>query len=71
MFSHKYALSSAQDPPATPSDEVNEIKQLLQNEILLRQSAEDEVNNLKSQLMHWKKLEVCLSQKMKVLDLVW
>ncbi|KAH7669082.1 Plus-end-directed kinesin ATPase protein [Dioscorea alata] len=51
-------IPGEEDPPATSSDEVNEIKQLLQNEILLRQSAEDEVNNLKSQLMHWKKLEV-------------
>ncbi|KAJ0966939.1 hypothetical protein J5N97_023856 [Dioscorea zingiberensis] len=42
---------------AITSDEINEIKQLLQNEILLRQSTEDEVNNLKSQLTHWKKLE--------------
>lgn len=51
-------ISGEEDPPATPSDEVNEVNRLLQNEIFQRQSAEDEVNNLKSQLMHWKKLEV-------------
>ncbi|KAK1306536.1 Armadillo repeat-containing kinesin-like protein 2 [Acorus calamus] len=39
------------------SEEIAEVKQLLQNEIDLRQSAEEEVVNLKSQVVQWKKLE--------------
>ncbi|KAL0373103.1 UNVERIFIED_CONTAM: Kinesin-like protein KIN-UB [Sesamum calycinum] len=37
--------------------EVAEIKQKLQNEILLRKAADAEIDNLKSQLIHWKQTE--------------
>ncbi|XP_011069997.1 kinesin-like protein KIN-UB isoform X1 [Sesamum indicum] len=37
--------------------EVAEIKQKLHNEILLRKAAEAEIDNLKSQLIHWKQTE--------------
>jgi kinesin family protein 5 len=34
------------------------VQNLLQNEKVLRQSAEDEANDLKNQVLHWKKMEV-------------
>lgn len=37
---------------------------LLQNEKMLRQSAEDEASDLKNQVSHWKKLEVLLVQNL-------
>lgn len=40
-------------------EEVAEMKKLLQKETLLRNAAEEEVENLKSQLAEWKRSEVC------------
>ena len=40
-------------------EEVAELKKLLQKESLLRKAAEEEVNNLKSQIAQWKRSEVC------------
>ncbi|CAN6179522.1 unnamed protein product [Urochloa humidicola] len=39
------------------SNDVGEVHNLLQNEKMLRQSAEDEASDLKNQVSHWKKLE--------------
>ncbi|CAN6215224.1 unnamed protein product [Urochloa humidicola] len=39
------------------SNDAGEVHNLLQNEKMLRQSAEDEANDLKNQVSHWKKLE--------------
>ncbi|PAN25932.1 hypothetical protein PAHAL_4G335200 [Panicum hallii] len=39
------------------SSDVGEAHNLLQNEKMLRQSAEDEASDLKNQITHWKKLE--------------
>ncbi|WOL19251.1 armadillo repeat-containing kinesin-like protein 2 isoform X1 [Canna indica] len=47
---------NVEHPPASTSND-SEVTQLLQNEKLLRQSREDEVNKLKSELSHWKNLE--------------
>lgn len=41
--------------------EVAELKTLLQNEVRLRKAAEEEIHNLKSQLLKFSK-EVCVSQ---------
>lgn len=41
--------------------EVDELKELLQKETLLRKAAEEEVTNLKSQVSEWKRAEVCLA----------
>ncbi|KQK19954.1 kinesin-like protein KIN-UB isoform X2 [Brachypodium distachyon] len=41
----------------TESTSNGEVQNLLQNEKVLRQSAEDESNDLKNQLSHWKKME--------------
>ncbi|KAL5226029.1 hypothetical protein ABZP36_012668 [Zizania latifolia] len=38
-------------------NEVGEVQNLLQNEKILRQSAEYEANDLKNQVLHWKKME--------------
>lgn len=43
--------------PST-SDGMYDDKQLLKNEKLLRHSSDDEVSSLKSQVAHWKRLEV-------------
>lgn len=50
-------ICSRETPTTSTSNEIVEIKQLLEDEKLLRQYTEDEVNNLKSELLHWKKLE--------------
>ncbi|CAN6202668.1 unnamed protein product [Urochloa humidicola] len=39
------------------SNDVGEVHNLLQNEKMLRQSAEEEASDLKNQVSHWKKLE--------------
>ncbi|OEL37592.1 Armadillo repeat-containing kinesin-like protein 2 [Dichanthelium oligosanthes] len=39
------------------TNDVGEVHNLLQNEKMLRQSAEDEASDLKNQVSHWKKLE--------------
>ncbi|URE18351.1 Armadillo repeat-containing kinesin-like protein [Musa troglodytarum] len=45
------------EAPTSSSDEIAEVRQLLQTEKLMRQSSEDEVSNLKSEVSHWKNLE--------------
>lgn len=40
------------------SSEVADLKQKLNNEILLRKAAEAEVDNLNKQLIQWKNMEV-------------
>ncbi|KAK3001477.1 hypothetical protein RJ639_021873 [Escallonia herrerae] len=42
---------------AFSAGEVAEVKKLLQNETLMRKAAEEEANNLRSQLMQWKRSE--------------
>ncbi|KAL7188725.1 hypothetical protein ACSBR1_038563 [Camellia fascicularis] len=44
-------------PAVSCVEEVTEVKRLLQDETLLRKSAEEEVNNLRSQLIQWKRTE--------------
>lgn len=44
------------------SNDDGEVQNLLQNEKMLRQSAEDEASDLKNQVSHWKKLEVLLAK---------
>ncbi|KAL6861552.1 hypothetical protein ACP4OV_017252 [Aristida adscensionis] len=39
------------------SNDAGEVQNLLQNEKMLRQTAEDEANDLRNQVSHWKKLE--------------
>ncbi|KAK3131541.1 hypothetical protein QOZ80_6AG0507810 [Eleusine coracana subsp. coracana] len=39
------------------SNDAEEVHNLLENEKMLRKSAEDEANNLKNQVLHWKKME--------------
>ncbi|KAM0915077.1 hypothetical protein ACQ4PT_011103 [Festuca glaucescens] len=41
----------------TESASTGDVHDLLQNEKMLRQSAEDESNDLRNQLLHWKKME--------------
>ncbi|XP_076951931.1 kinesin-like protein KIN-UB [Bidens hawaiensis] len=41
-----------------PNEELNEVKKLLQNEIRLRKTAEEEVKNLQNQAVQWKRSEV-------------
>ncbi|XP_074572689.1 kinesin-like protein KIN-UB [Curcuma longa] len=48
---------SIEAPSICTSDDVSEVRQLHQNDKLLRQSIEDEVNKLKSEVSHWKHLE--------------
>ncbi|XP_042006730.1 kinesin-like protein KIN-UA isoform X2 [Salvia splendens] len=49
---------SKSQPPVLPSsDEVTELMQKLKNEILLRNAAEAEVDNLNKQLIQWKNME--------------
>lgn len=43
-----------------PNEELNEVKKLLQNEIRLRKTAEEEVKNLQNQAVQWKRSEVQL-----------
>ncbi|KAL5211386.1 hypothetical protein ABZP36_022233 [Zizania latifolia] len=54
------------------SNEVGEVQNLLQNEKMLRQSAEDEANDLKNQVSHWKKMEAAATAEVvklrKMLD---
>ncbi|KAF5935525.1 hypothetical protein HYC85_026654 [Camellia sinensis] len=44
-------------PAVSCVEEVTEVKRLLQDETLLRKSAEEEVNNLRNQLIQWKRTE--------------
>ncbi|KAK3128322.1 hypothetical protein QOZ80_6BG0459910 [Eleusine coracana subsp. coracana] len=39
------------------SNDAEEVHNLLENEKMLRKSAEDEANDLKNQVLHWKKME--------------
>ncbi|KAL6007998.1 hypothetical protein ACLOJK_033503 [Asimina triloba] len=50
-------MNSTENPASSLSEEIAELNQLLQNEIRLRKAAEDEVNNLKNQLVQWKRSE--------------
>ncbi|KAG8093994.1 hypothetical protein GUJ93_ZPchr0012g21939 [Zizania palustris] len=53
-------------------NEVGEVQNLLQNEKILRQSAEYEANDLKNQVLHWKKMEAVVTAEVvklrKMLD---
>ncbi|PSS11481.1 Kinesin-like protein [Actinidia chinensis var. chinensis] len=49
--------SRKEAPPVSSVDRVAEVKKLLQDEIHSRKSAEEEVNNLRTQLMLWKRTE--------------
>ncbi|KAI7988859.1 Kinesin-like protein KIN-UA [Camellia lanceoleosa] len=44
-------------PAVSCVEEVTEVKRLLQDETLLRKSAEEEVNNLRNQIIQWKRTE--------------
>ncbi|RVX15318.1 Kinesin-like protein KIN-UB [Vitis vinifera] len=44
-------------PVASAAEEIAELKKLLQNEASLRTATEEEVNNLKSQVVQWKRIE--------------
>lgn len=58
MFHHfQHGLQSSR---ISAVEEVAELKKLLKKESVLRKAAEEEVNNLKSQLLQWKRSEVCL-----------
>nr|XP_029123299.1 kinesin-like protein KIN-UB isoform X1 [Elaeis guineensis] len=46
---------------ASKSEEIAGVRQLLQNERLLQESTEEEVNDLKGQVLHWKNLEAAAS----------
>ncbi|XP_077235572.1 kinesin-like protein KIN-UB [Tasmannia lanceolata] len=48
---------SQEGPMSSAQEEIAEVKQSLQNEIHLRQAAEEEVNTLKNQLVHLKRSE--------------
>ncbi|XP_042452527.1 kinesin-like protein KIN-UB [Zingiber officinale] len=48
---------NVEDPSTSTSVDVSEVRQLHQNDRLSRQSIEDEVNKLKSEVSHWKHLE--------------
>ncbi|XP_042450957.1 kinesin-like protein KIN-UB [Zingiber officinale] len=48
---------NVEDPSTSTSVDVSEVRQLHQNDKLSRQSIEDEVNKLKSEVSHWKHLE--------------
>ena len=52
-------LCDRQAPPVSSVDRVAKVKKLLQDEIHSRKYAEEEVNNLRTQLMLWKRTEVC------------
>lgn len=41
------------------TEEVSELKKLLQNEIQIRKAAEEEISNLKDQIIELSKQEVC------------
>ena len=45
---------------ASAAEKTAELKKLLQNEASLRAAAEEEINNLKSQVVQWKSLEVVM-----------
>ncbi|KAK4545387.1 hypothetical protein RGQ29_032952 [Quercus rubra] len=49
--------SSTESSKVSAAEEVAELKKLLQQENLLRKTAEEEVNNLKSQIAQWKRSE--------------
>ncbi|CAK9173131.1 unnamed protein product [Ilex paraguariensis] len=49
--------TSSREAAVPVSEEVTDVKILLQNETLLREAAEEEVNNLKNQVAQWKRLE--------------
>ncbi|KAG1360742.1 kinesin-like protein KIN-UB [Cocos nucifera] len=57
---------------ASKSEEIAGVRQLLQNEKLLQEATEGEVNDLKSQVLHWKNLEAAASAEIiklrKMLD---
>ncbi|KAF3967133.1 hypothetical protein ACB098_10G054700 [Castanea mollissima] len=49
--------SNTESSKVSAAEEVAELKKLLQKENLLRKTAEEEVNNLKSQIAQWKRSE--------------
>ncbi|GAV91062.1 Kinesin domain-containing protein/Arm domain-containing protein [Cephalotus follicularis] len=50
-------LSNGKRPMVSTAEELADVKKSLEKEIQLRKVAEEEVNNLKSQLAHWKRSE--------------
>lgn len=54
-------LFTPQEPGTSSTEEVAELKKLLQNETCLRKAAEEEVSKLKSQLGQRTELGVCFS----------
>ncbi|XP_020577627.1 kinesin-like protein KIN-UB isoform X2 [Phalaenopsis equestris] len=55
--SHEGCMDGGEASVPSTSDGMNDDKQLLKNEKALRQSSEDEVSSLKSQVTQWKRLE--------------
>eukprot|EP00268_Persea_americana_P059255 TRINITY_DN724_c0_g1_i8.p1 TRINITY_DN724_c0_g1~~TRINITY_DN724_c0_g1_i8.p1 ORF type:complete len:930 (-),score=234.93 TRINITY_DN724_c0_g1_i8:319-3108(-) len=51
------SLDLTEGPISSKSEEIAEVNKLLQNEINLRKAAEEEANNLKTQLARWKQSE--------------
>ncbi|KAA8521939.1 hypothetical protein F0562_012747 [Nyssa sinensis] len=50
-------MSSREVAAVSAAEEVAEVKKLLHNETLLRQASEEEINNLRNQVVQWKKSE--------------
>ncbi|URD98824.1 Armadillo repeat-containing kinesin-like protein [Musa troglodytarum] len=65
-------VNRARAPTTSSSADIVEVRQLLQNEKLLRQSTEEVVVNLKREISHWKRLEAAGSSEIvklrKMLD---
>ncbi|EER89151.1 hypothetical protein BDA96_10G031600 [Sorghum bicolor] len=54
---HQQSPKKQNKEAESTSNDTGEVHNLLQNEKMLRQSAEDEASDLKNQVSHWKKLE--------------
>ncbi|PWZ05424.1 hypothetical protein Zm00014a_032278 [Zea mays] len=54
---HQQSPKKQNEEAESTSNDTREVHNLLQNEKMLRQSAEDEASDLKNQVSHWKKLE--------------
>ncbi|AQK80273.1 kinesin-like protein KIN-UB isoform X1 [Zea mays] len=54
---HQQSPKKQNKEAESTSNDTGEVHNLLQNEKMLRQSAEDEASDLKNQISHWKKLE--------------
>ncbi|XP_066376347.1 kinesin-like protein KIN-UB [Miscanthus floridulus] len=54
---HQQSPKKQNKEAESTSNNTGEVHNLLQNEKMLRQSAEDEASDLKNQVSHWKKLE--------------